>query len=285
MKNHANYFKIFSFASLWFWLTAFALIPTLMVLCTSFLQTSYEHLVSFQLTTSHYFELVNPIYGKVLARSFETALITTGACLVIAYPFSYFLTMTTTRWKHLLLLLVIIPFWTSSLIRTYAIMTILKARGLLNSLLLTLHIIHEPMQLLYSNVAVYIGLIYALLPFMILPLYANLEKIDSDLLEAARDLGANSHTRFLRIILPLSIPGIITGCILVFLPSMTLFFIPAILGGAKSLLLGNLIQEQFLSAGNWPLGSASSMVLVLLMIIMIGIYYILSKNRGDQDLL
>ena len=172
-----------------------------------------------------------------------------------------------------MLLLVVIPSWTSSLIRTYAIMIILKAKGLLNTLLLTLGLIHEPLQLLYSQTAVLVGSVYDLLPFMILPLYTNIEKLNPEYLEAARDLGAHWFTTLIKIILPLTTPGIISGSVLVFLPAMTMFYIPVLLGGAKNILIGNLIEYQFLSANNWPFGTAISTVITLFMCLLIYLYW------------
>ncbi|MCZ6914823.1 MAG: ABC transporter permease subunit, partial [Rickettsia endosymbiont of Ixodes persulcatus] len=198
-------------------------------------------------------------------------------CLCLGYPFAYILARLKSKYKSLLLFLVIIPFWTSSLIRTYAIISILKAKGLLNTILLSLGIIHQPLSILYTGTAVMIGLVYSLLPFMILPLYANIEKLDIQFIDAARDLGANTVIIFMRVILPLTLPGIVGGIILVFLPAMSMFYIPDILGGAKSLLVGNLIQNEFLSAHNWPLGSAVSMVLTLSMGLLLLVYRRVNK--------
>lgn len=175
-----------------------------------------------------------------------------------------------------------IPFWTSSLIRTYAIMILIKAKGLLNSFLLWLGIIHHPLQLLYSTPAVIIGLIYSLLPFMILPLYSSIEKLDHSLIEAARDLGASKFRVFYKIIIPLTKPGIIGGILLVFLPAMTLFYIPDILGGAKSMLLGNLIENQFLQITNWPLGAATSTLLLVFMTLLILAFWKTIKTTDKE---
>ena len=206
---------------------------------------------------------------RVFEKSFILAALATFFCLLVGYPFAYLLARIKSRAKNLLLMLVIIPFWTSSLIRSYAMVAILKTRGLINTLLMNLGVIHEPLHLLFTNSAVLIGLIYNLLPFMILPLYANLERFDVRLLEAGQDLGATKKILFLKIILPLSMPGIIAGSIMVFLPSMTLFYITDILGGAKSLLLGNLMRNTILETQNWPLGSAISIALLIIMGIML----------------
>jgi spermidine/putrescine transport system permease protein len=284
MNNH-RHFKRFSITLIWIWLTLFALLPILLIIIASLLHRDSQTLVSLPFTLDNYRRLFNTAYLRIFWQSIEIAGLSTLLCLLIAYPFTYIIAQIKSRYKSVLLLLVIIPFWTSSLIRTYAIMAILKSKGLLNSTLLALGIIHQPLQILYSNSAVFIGLVYDLLPFMILPLYANIEKLDHTLIDAARDLGANRITIFFRIILPLTLPGILAGVILVFLPAMTLFFVPVMLGGAKSLLLGNLIQNQFLTLNDWPMGAATSVVLIVMMAILLNIYWRNSKNEDRQGIL
>lgn len=281
-----NYFKQSSVVIIWFWLALFALIPNLLVFVTSLLEQGDNELIRLQVTLSNYFTLFDPIYLKIFFDSFYIAGICTMICLVVGYPFSYVLARTRSQYKNILLFLVIIPFWTSSLIRTYAIVAILKTNGILNSFLLWLGVIQQPLHLLYTSTAVMVGLVYSLLPFMILPLYANIEKLDLRLLDAARDLGANKIVIFLKIILPLTMPGILAGSMLVFLPAMSMFFIPDILGGSKSLLIGNLIQNQFLAARNWPVGSAVSVALTLMMGLMLLIYWRANKNdKMNRELL
>ena len=254
-------FRSIAISSVASWLVLFALIPAVLILTTSFLTYDTLHLVRFKLTFTNYISLLNVVYLKLFLRSVTLAAIVTFICLLIGYPFAYFITTLNPRMQQLCLILMILPFWTSSLIRTYAIIALLKTKGLINALLLQLHLIHHPLELLYSNTAVLIGMVYTLLPFMIMPIHANLEKFDRQLLEAATDLGA-SRLRILRkILIPLSLPGITAGIILVFLPAMTLFYIPVLLGGAKSMLLGNLIENQFLQLSNWPLGAATGVLL------------------------
>lgn len=265
-------FKWATLSMVWLWLCLFALLPSLLVLITSFLANDSINLLHWQLTLKNYFALFNPLYFKVFWHSLIVAGICSVICLLLAYPFAYLLARLNSKYKSLLLFLVIIPFWTSSLIRTYAIISILKTKGLLNNLLLSLGIIHQPLTLLYTSTAVMIGLVYSLLPFMILPLYVNIEKLDRRFIDAARDLGASSLTIFNRVILPLTLPGIMGGILLVFLPAMSMFYIPDILGGAKSLLVGNLIQNEFLAAHHWPLGSAVSMLLTLAMGLLLLMY-------------
>ncbi len=279
--NADRLFKWTNIATIWLWLSLFALLPTLLVLLISFLENDPVKLVRWKFTVENYLALLNPLYFKVFLHSFGIAGLCTVICLCLGYPFAYLLARLKSKYKSLLLFLVIIPFWTSSLIRTYAIVSILKAKGLLNTLLLSLGIIHQPLAILYTGSAVIIGLVYSLLPFMILPLYANIEKLDIQWIDAARDLGANTATIFMRVILPLTLPGIVGGIILVFLPAVSMFYIPDILGGAKSLLLGNLIQNEFLAAHNWPLGSAVSIVLTLGMGLLLLIYW--RANRVGQQ--
>jgi spermidine/putrescine transport system permease protein len=284
--KHDNVFKRFLINSVWLWLAFFALIPNLLVFVTSLLQQGDNELVRLQLTFNNYVDLFNSLYFAIFLRSFYIAGLCTIICLILGYPFAYFLARASGKYKNILLMLVVIPFWTSSLIRTYAIIAIIKTHGILNSVLLSLGIIHQPLHLLYTDTAALIGLIYNLLPFMILPLYANIEKLDMQLIDAARDLGANKSRVFFKVLLPLTLPGIIAGSMLVFLPAVSMFYITNLLGGAKTMLIGNLIQNQFLAARNWPLGSAVSIALTLLMGLMLCVYWRTIKNRQDkQDLL
>jgi len=281
--NQHNNFKSFAIGTLACWLFVFALIPICLIVLVSFSTSNSSTLVTYQFSLAAYRQLFNPIYMHVLWRSTITASITTLVCLAIAYPFAYILSRWDQRWKNLLFLLVIIPFWTSSLIRTYAMIAMLKAKGLINSALLHLGFIHQPLPLLFSNTAVIIGLVYNLLPFMIIPLYLNMDKLDHKLIEAAHDLGSNTFRTFFKIIIPMTKAGMFAGCMLVFLPAMTIFYIPDILGGAKSLLIGNLIQEQFLFALNWPLGAASCVILIILLLTTIGLFWrVLRNNEGKS---
>ena len=197
----------------------------------------------------------------VFWNSFYLSAVTTLLCLVIGYPFAYLIARADPRVRPYLLLLVIVPFWTSSLVRTYAMIVILNTNGLLNTLLQALGLIDEPLELLYTDGAVIAGLVYTLLPFMVLPLYAAIEKLDWRLVEAARDLGARKVRTFVSVIIPLTSPGIVAGCMLVFLPGLGMFYVADFLGGSKTTLIGNLIQRQFLSARDWPFGSAASVTL------------------------
>ena len=262
------------------WIVLFVLIPSLLVVVTSILERDPVHFVKRGFTLFHYRELMDPVNFKIFLNSLEYATFTTLITLGIGYPFAWFLTQTPKGMRSLLLSLMIIPFWTSSLIRIYALVTLTKANGVINSLLLGAGLIQEPLQILYTDFAVYLGLVYSLLPFMVLPLYAVLEKLDTRLLEAAQDLGASRLQTFTRIIFPLSLPGVAAGCIMVFLPAMGLFYIPDLLGGGKSILVGNFIKNQFLTTGNWPFGSAASVFLLAVMMLMMGGYLLIMKRFG-----
>lgn len=278
-------FRKISIITIFLWLFFFALLPFALVVVASFLSHGHEHLIQLPFTFEHYRALNNSLYLRVFEKSFELAGICTLICLIIGYPFAYILAKIQGAQKSLLLLLVIIPFWTSSLIRSYALMALMKAKGLINSTLIFLGLLHQPISLLFTNTAVMIGLVYNLLPFMILPLLTNIERLDTQLIDAARDLGATRFIIMTRIVIPLTIQGIIAGSTLVFLPAMTLFYIPDILGGAKSILLGNLIQNQFLLAQNWPMGATLSTMLTIILIFLMGLYWFSTRHKqlsGDD---
>ena len=244
------------------WLVVFFLLPLAYLLAVSFAQRSPYGTVQWVLGLGNYGRAFQPLYLEIYWRSFAIALFTTALCAVLSYPVAYTLALrVSARWKSTLLLLVVIPFWTSFLIRTYAWMVILRAEGLINNLLLDLHLIHEPLRLLYTPLAVLIGLVYGELPFMILPLYAVLERMDRSLLEAAQDLGANRWRTFWKVTLPLSAPGLAAGGMLVFIASLGAFITPDLLGGARTLMVGNLIQNQFAVVRDQPFGSAVAFLL------------------------
>lgn len=260
-------FKAISLSSIALWLGVFTLLPTLLIFMTSVLEYDSANLFRYTFTLDNFRTVTETPYLRVILRSLLIASSTTLICLILAYPFAYIISKIQGSTKWVLLLITIIPFWTSSLIRTYAIMALLKAKGVINGLFIAIGITHHPLPLLYNNFAVMVGLVYALLPFMILPLYSTFEKLDEQLVEAARDLGASKATIFRKIIFPLSLPGVVTGAILVFLPAMTLFYIPVLLGGAKSMLLGNLIENQYLQITNWPQGAATSIIFIMIMLV------------------
>jgi spermidine/putrescine transport system permease protein len=255
------------------WLGVFVLVPNLMVVVASLLARDEFALFAPRLSLRSYRDLLDPVFFTIFSDSLLYALTATALCLAAGYPFAYLLARRPPRWRRLLLVLVIVPFWTSSLIRTYALIILLKANGLLNALLMAAGAVDAPLEILYTDAAVLIGQVYTLLPFMILPLYGSIEKLDPRLVEAAYDLGASRRQVFGRVILPLTMPGIIAGCILVFLPALGLFYIPDLLGGARSMLIGNFIKNQFLTARDWPFGAAASVVLVLIMSVLLLAYF------------
>ncbi|ERT04250.1 binding--dependent transport system inner membrane component family protein [Lyngbya aestuarii BL J] len=254
------------------WLLIFFVLPIIFVLVCSFLQRGTYGGINWIFTLDNYQRLISPLYGGVFWQSLQLAALTTIVCLIIAYPLAFFIVTRPERWRNILLGLVVIPFWTNFLVRTYAWIIILGNEGVINSILDSLKLIDEPIDLLFTPFAVIIGLIYGYLPFMVLPLYATLERFDFSLVEAAQDLGSNHFWSFWRVIFPLTQRGIIAGSILVFIPAFGAFITPDILGGAKTLMVGNLIQNQFLQARNWPFGSALSMILMGVILIPILIY-------------
>ncbi|EGZ6889155.1 spermidine/putrescine ABC transporter, permease protein [Vibrio cholerae] len=255
------------------WLVLFVLIPNLMIIGTSFLTRDDANLIKFAFTFGNYTRLLDPLYGKVMLHSFYMAIVATLICLVIGYPFAYIVAKMPEKWRPFMLFLIIVPFWTNSLIRTYGLKIVLGTQGILNQALMSLGLIDAPLRIMFTETAVMIGLVYILLPFMILPLYSAIEKLDGTYIEAARDLGANKFQTLVRVILPLTMPGIIGGCLLVLLPALGMFYIADLLGGAKNLLIGNVIKSQVLNARDWPFGAATSIALTLAMAIMLYAYY------------
>ncbi|MBY6018399.1 spermidine/putrescine ABC transporter permease PotB [Ferrimonas balearica] len=268
------------------WLAVFVLAPHLLVLVTSFLTPDQEHLAVFPVTLDNLRKLWNPVYLGVLWDSLVLSFYATVGCLLIGYPFAYIVAKLPRPQRMLVLFLMIVPFWTNSLIRTYAFKIILGNKGLVNTFLEFIGLIDSPLPLLYTQLAVILGLVYILLPFMILPLISSFENLDDSLLEAGRDLGAGPVRRFWHIVLPMTSPGIVAGCLLVFLPAMGMFYVADLLGGATNLLLGNVIKNQFLVLRDWPFGATISIALILMMGVMLAAYYYanrLIQRQGGLD--
>ena len=277
------------------WLLLFFLTPFLIVLKISFadplvaqppftplFQKSVETGLSIYTTFDNYLYLFqDSLYLVTYINSVKLAFISTCFCLMIGYPIAYGIARSPQPTRNILLLMVVVPFWISFLLPVYAWMGILKTKGLLNGFLLWAGIIDQPLELLYTDTAVYIGMIYSYLPFMILPLYANLEKLDIRLLEAAADLGARPWKVFKDITFPLSIPGVIAGCLLVFIPAIGEYVIPALLGGADTLMIGRLLFDEFFLNRDWPVASAVAIVLLMLLVLPI-VYF---QKRQNQELL
>lgn len=262
-------------------LFAFFIAPLFIVFAYSFLQRGTYGGVEWQFTLENYQRALDPLYLRVFMRSGYIAILTTLFTLLLGYPLAYFIALKGQRHQNILLLGLMIPFWTNFLIRTYAWLTILRTNtGLVNVGLLNLGLIRVPLPLFGNDFAILLGLVYAWLPDMVLPCYAALSRLDPSLLEAARDLYAPGHKVFTRIIWPLSLPGVAAGAILVAIPSWGAFVIPALLGGGKSLMIANIINNQFLAAHDWPFGSALSSLMIGLMLIATILYFrMIQKER------
>ncbi len=246
------------------WAAAFVIAPAVIMLVYSFARRGTLGGVILGFTLENYASVLDPVYLQIVIRSILCAAITTLLCLAAGYPVAYLIGRADPRWRNLLLMAVMVPFWTSFLIRSYAWVTILKSEGLLNSVLLQLQLISQPLDLLYTPGAVVLGLVYTFLPFMILPIYSSVEKLDGALIEAALDLGAGPLRAFWRVILPLTTPGIAAGVLLVFIPSLGLYAVNDILGGGRVDMIGNIIENQFKgNARNWPFGAALGTTLLV----------------------
>jgi spermidine/putrescine transport system permease protein len=246
------------------WAIAFVIAPAVIMLVYSFARRGTLGGVILDFTLENYASVLDPVYLQIVIRSIIYAAITTALCLAAGYPVAYLIGRADPRWRNLLLMAVMVPFWTSFLIRTYAWVTILKSEGLLNSLLVQLQLIAQPLELLYTPGAVVLGLVYTFLPFMILPIYSSVEKLDGALIEAALDLGAGPLRAFSRVIVPLTTPGIAAGVLLVFIPSLGIYAVNDILGGGRVDMIGNIIENQFKgNARNWPFGAALGTTLLV----------------------
>ena len=265
------------------WSVAFLFIPLIVVGVISFATRGTYGGVIWQFNLENYRDLWHVVYARIFGQSLVLAFLTTAICLVMGFPLAYYIARLSPRWQAVWLMLIMIPFWTNFLVRTYAWMFILRTEGLLNTLLLGLGVITTPLDLLYTDKAVLIGLVYGYLPFMVLPLYATLERLDPALVEAAKDLYANQWSVFQRVIVPLAKPGIIAGCLLVFIPSLGAFITPDLLGGARNMMVGNLIQHEYLVARDWPLGSAISLILLIVVIAAVIAYFFVESTRSRKE--
>ncbi len=251
-------------APLFLWVAAFVVAPTLIMLIYSFCERGTLGGVVYSFTLANYAAVFDPTYLQIVVRSLAFSAITTAFCLLMGYPVAYFIGRAPEHWRNRLLMLVMVPFWTSFLIRTYAWVTILKSEGLLNSVMVQYGLIAQPFEMLYTPGAVILGLVYTFLPFMILPIYTSVEKLDNALVEAAFDLGAGPLRAFSKVIVPMTSPGITAGVLLVFVPALGLYAVNDILGGGRVDMIGNIIENQFKgNARNWPFGAALGIVLML----------------------
>ena len=268
---------------IWGWLLIFALLPNILVIAVSFLSRDSSAFISLPVSIDSYIRMIDPLYFGVFIHSLWMAGITTIICLLLGYPFAWLIAKAKTRWQPLLMMLLILPFWTNSLVRTYALKLLFANNGLINKSLLAIGIIDAPIDILYTQVAVIAGLTYLLFPFMVLPLYAVFTDLRNDMLLASQDLGASKTQTFWHIILPLTMPGIISGVLLVLLPAMGMFYVADILGGSRNLLVGNIIKNQFLDARDWPFGAAASVLLTLAMAVLLLAYRASSRRIGKTD--
>ena len=262
------------------WVAVMVVLPHLLVLLTSFFTPDNQHLAVWPLTFDGYAKVFQTIYLDVFFNSLWLSAVATLICLLLGYPFAFILSKFSPLTRNVLLVVMMLPFWTNSLIRTYAIKLILGKKGIINSALLGAGLIDEPLNMLYTEFAVIFGLVYILLPFMVLPLVSSFDKLSAELIEAAKDLRATAWQRLRYIYIPLTSPGIVAGCLVVFLPAMGMFYVADILGGATNLLLGNVIKNQFLVVRDWPFGSAFSVSLIIIMGLMLLLYY--KANRYVQ---
>ena len=259
-------------APMYLFTVIFLIGPFVYMLVLSFLTRAETWGVVNEFTLRNYARILEPLYRGTLLNSLKLALTVTFLVILFGYPFGYFMAKLPPKKRGLMMLLLMIPFGTNSLMRLYGWMIIFRANGILDKVLVALHLVDKPLKLLYTQPAVTVGMVYALLPFMILSVYSSVEKMDWSLVEAARDLGARPALAFLTVTLPLSMPGLLSGVILTFVPSMGLFFVADILGGNKIVLLGNVIQEQLMKVHDWPFAAALSVVLMLMTSLMILLY-------------
>jgi spermidine/putrescine transport system permease protein len=276
-------FKYLTISPAVLWLTIFFVLPMIIIIGYSFLERGEYGNIEYIFTLRNYRRLFDSIYFMAIIRTLQMASINAIICLLLGYPLAYFIAkQDNTTLKNILLVLVILPFWTNFLVRTYSWMILLGDEGIINNFLIKYGVLSEPMQTLHTPKAVIIGLVYNYLPFIVLPLYSSLEKIDGNLISAAKDLGASTFSTFVKIILPLSKSGIFAGFILVFIPSIGEFITPNLLGGSKVLMLGNIIARQFRESRDWPFGSAIALI-VMGFIMIVLIIDILFNNKNEKE--
>lgn len=265
------------------WMGALFVLPMLMIAVLSFLKRGTYGQVVYEFTLNNYIRIFDPLYGQIFGDTLVVAVLTTVFSILCGYPLAYYISRLEKSTQQIWLLLVMIPFWINFLVRSYAWVIILRSQGVINTFLQSLGIISEPLPLLYNSGSVLLGMVYTLMPFMVLPIYVSLEQMDRRKLEAAYDLGATPWKAFWHVTLPMTKTGVVTGSILVFVSSIGMFVVPDVMGGAKSALIGNVIQNQFLSARDWPFGSALSIVLMLLSMLLILLYFRATKASETKE--
>lgn len=263
-------------------LAAFVAVPIALVLSYTVFQRGRFGGVEYVFTLANFARAWEPTYRKVLIESVEIAAAATVIALLIGYPTAYAISRLSARWRTALLVLIVVPFWTNFLIRIYAWIVLLSTQGVVNDVLMAGGLISERLPLLYTKGSVVAGLVYVYLPLMILPIYASVAKLDGELAEASANLGANRFTTFLRVTLPLSLPGVITGSIFVFVPSIGNFVVPELLGGGKTVMVGNLVRDQFLKARDWPFGATLALVMVVLLLALFAMQSMISRRYAVE---
>lgn len=266
------------------WTIIFTIVPLFIIVFYSFAQRDAFGDIVYKFTLDNYKEFFSPIYLNVFWRSLKLSLVSTIICLLLGYPMAFIMSRSKGLKQNLMVMLFILPLWTNFLLRTYAWMGLLREQGIINEILIRIGIIDEPITMLYTSGAVILGMVYNFLPFMVLPIFSVLSKMDKSLIEAARDLGANEINVFSKIIFPLSFPGVATGIVMVFMPAVSTFVISDLLGGGQTILLGNLIQNQFMAARNWQFGSSVSVIMMIFLILSMGYFAKHSSKDGGGKL-
>lgn len=254
------------------WMILFVMLPLIYILVISFMTRNVYGGIDYTFTLDNYKEILQPVYLKVIWKSVKLAFMTTVFCLLVGYPLAYWIASKPSKTAAKMLMLVMIPYWTSSLVRLYSLNLMAMPNGFINVFLMKLHIISEPLDILYSDTMVIMGLLTAMLPFSVLPLYSSIEKLDRSLIEASKDLGANSVTTFRKVTIPQTMPGIVGCVLLVFIPSLGMYYVPEMLGGGKVMLVGTLVKNQFLVTKNWPFGASLAILLIIMTLAMMWIY-------------
>lgn len=283
-KKNKHNLSIFSILPLYLFTVIFVALPLIYLLVLSFLTRAETWGVVSRFTLKNYLDILDPIYLNTFVESFKLAIITTGLVILIGYPFGYFMAKLSDAWRKRMMLILMIPFWISSLMRLFGWVIMFRSNGPLDKLLMFFGIISEPLKLLYTYPAVVVGMVYALVPFMIFSVYSSAEKLDWSMVEAARDLGATRWKAFTTVTLKLTLPGLLSGVVLTFIPSMGLFYIAELLGGNKVVLVGNVIQEQLMKSHNWPFAAALSVVLMVLTSLVIFLYRKITNVKDLEGL-
>lgn len=283
-KKNKHNLSIFSILPLYLFTVIFVALPLIYLLVLSFLTRAETWGVVSRFTLKNYLDILDPIYLNTFVESFKLAIITTGLVILIGYPFGYFMAKLSDAWRKRMMLILMIPFWISSLMRLFGWVIMFRSNGPLDKLLLFFKITSEPRKLLYTYPAVVVGMVYALVPFMIFSVYSSAEKLDWSMVEAARDLGATRWKAFTTVTLKLTLPGLLSGVVLTFIPSMGLFYIAELLGGNKVVLVGNVIQEQLMKSHNWPFAAALSVVLMVLTSLVIFLYRKITNVKDLEGL-